>query len=259
MSAFSELKAILKELRAEDIGCAWTRGQTFASLAPQTIEESYELLDAIQSNDVQQIKNELGDMLYHVMFYIQIAEESGLFDLDDVAQVSLDKHQARMPSKEQRATMTAAEVNEHWQIYKRQQHKARPQDSVLDGIARTLPAMIQAYKLQTRAAEVGFDWPDVKPVFAKIVEELTELQSEVDANNDQEAQKIEAGDLLFSCINLLRHLNIDPETALHAANLKFMRRFQYIEAQLAQQQQPINRVNLATLEQLWQQAKHKDD
>lgn len=245
-----QLQSLLKELRADKTGCAWTRKQDFNSLIGQTIEESYELLDAIQRNDVQEIKGELADMLYHLLFYTQIAEEGGLFTLDDLAEAMIEKHDSRMPSHTDRQAMDAEQTNAHWQAM-----KAKKRQSVLDEIAPTLPALMQAFKLQQRAADVGFDWPNTVDVANKVEEELDELRHELQQPNNTANIQEEAGDLLFTCVNLIRHSGCDPESSLHASNLKFIKRFQYIENQLKKHKRAVEDASLAELEQLWQEAK----
>lgn len=251
---FETLMALTSMLQLLRQQCAWTKEQTMVSLAPQTIEEAYELHDAIDQGDVDDIKSELGDLLYHIVFYTQIAQEQGLFSFADVANVAIEKHDERMPSEQERDQYAADEVKTHWE----QQKLARlqQQDSILDGVATTIPALMRAVKLQNRAAAVGFDWPDAEPVLEKVKEEFNELTDEMQHDNNQSRINEEYGDLLFVIANLARHLNIDPETALRQANQKFIQRFQSIEAQARIQQQNLNELTLEQMEQYWQQAKN---
>lgn len=248
-----QLRALLRDLRDEKTGCAWTRSQDFSSLIGQTIEESYELLDAIQKNDVNEIKSELADMLYHLLFYTQLAEEQKLFSLDDLADAMIQKHDTRMPSHAARQSMDAAETNAHWQA-----EKAKKRSSILADIAPTLPAMMQAFKLQQRAADVGFDWPETADVTNKIEEELHELREAIANNQSTRQIQSEAGDLLFSCINLIRHCGLDPESSLQACNRKFTSRFQFIEQRVKEANRKIQDMTLAELEQLWLESKQAE-
>lgn len=250
-----KLMAFLQALRDPETGCAWTASQSFESLAPQTLEECYELLESIEQQDNSAIKNELGDLLYHVMFYAQIAAEENLFNLDDLAASMLAKHEQRMPPKAERIKMSAEEINQYWEQAKA---KAKPSASgLLDNIPKHLPALTRANKLQQRAASVGFDWDNLDDVTAKIHEELGELQQELQQNTSTQAIRDEAGDLLFAVINLIRHLDIDPEAALRSSNDKFQKRFQHIENTLKSQGKTLAEASLDTMEQLWQQAKNK--
>lgn len=254
-SKLTALHALAKELRSPS-GCAWTRKQHFESLVPKTIEESYELLDSVQRNNIDEIKSELGDLLYHVMLYAAIAEEQDLFSLEDIANVMLQKHQERMPSEEARQSLDAEQTNQYWQ---RSKIKRRQQsgESILTDIQETLPALLQAHKLQERAADVGFDWSSIAPVFEKIQEELIEVQDEIQGENRQAQLQEEIGDLLFSCINLARHLTFNAEVCLHHANKKFINRFQFIEKELAKMNKDIHTASLEEMETLWQQSKNR--
>lgn len=251
--SLNELIELMNALRNSAEGCPWTKEQTFESLAPQTLEEAYELVEAIEQKNAMEIKNELADVLYHVIFYAQLAQEQKLFSLEDIAQTMLDKHQHRLPDSQTRQMLSAEEVNQYWEQRKTQARQN--QTSILSGVSEKLPGLTRAVKLQNRAARVGFDWPDVSLVFAKISEEIAELQHEIDTGSAKEKIEDEFGDLLFCCANLGRHLKLDPETALRKTARKFINRFQYIEQALIQQNKKIAETPLEELEQLWQQAK----
>lgn len=253
--SIKNLKKLLQTLR-QPTGCAWTREQTFESLAPQTLEECYELVDAIEQGDINAIRDELGDLLYHVFFYAQLGEENQLFNLNDIANVSLEKHQQRMPNSHQLQELTAEEISNYWDNIKIKQRKEKGMQSILQDISKTLPATTRSVKLQKRAAQVGFDWPNVNPVFEKMTEEIAEIKHEI--NQGASSQKLldEVGDLLFVCTNLARHLNIDPEAALRHANEKFIRRFNYIEEQVKQTGRILNETSLNDMEKWWEEAKN---
>jgi len=244
-----EVIDLIKKLRKT---CAWTSSQTWKSLAPQTLEETYELVDAIEQNDVDEIKSELGDLLYHTLFYCEIAEEQGLFTFSDIAHDVIVKHDERLPPEALRASLDAEGVNTYWDQQKIKQ--LSEQDSLLSGIAKSIPALMRAIKLQNRAAKVGFDWPTIPPVYAKIREELAELE---EASTPEE-QREEYGDLLFVVANLARHLNLDPETTLREANEKFTHRFQYIEQRARESNQNLNQLSLEEMEAYWDESKNID-
>ena len=250
MQTVSQLITLLNDLR--DKNCAWTQQQTLDTLAPQTLEECYELTDAIARKDISAIKSELGDLLYHVLFYAKICEEQGWFDLNDMAQVMIDKHLERMPSESELARMDAEQVNEIWQQKKQAQLQAT--ESILGDVPTTMPASMQALKLQSRAAKVNFDWPSITGVLNKVDEELAETK---DALKQGEKKHIEheIGDLLFACINLARHANVDAELVLQQCNQRFRQRFNYIEQHCQAHNKTINKLSLTELEALWQQAK----
>ena len=219
------------------------------------MEECYEFIDSVAQGDYQAIKDELGDLLYHIVFYSAIAEENDLFSFDDLAAVALKKHEERMPSKEQLQHMSAQEVSDYWDKAKTKKDQ-QTKRHLLDDVGENIPATLQAKRLQERAASVGFDWPDVKPVYDKIKEELQELEEA--HNGDQEEREEELGDLLFACVNLARHYDINPETALRRGNQKFKRRFRSMEIQADQDNQTLTDLNLEQLEVLWEQAKTKE-
>jgi len=234
---------IMKRLRDPVSGCEWDSVQTFATIAPYTIEEAYEVADAIARDDMDALADELGDLQLQVVFHSRMAEEAGHFTLDDVINRISEKMERRHPH-----IFGEAEHGGHhlWEIIKAEERAANPDKSALAGIALALPALERAAKLQRRAARVGFDWPDASGPRAKIDEELAELECETDHDRKLE----ELGDLLFAVVNLARHLNIEPEAALRDANRKFERRFREIE-----QAPGFAGMSLEEKEELWQRAK----
>jgi ATP diphosphatase len=243
LASIGRLVAIMEKLRHPTNGCEWDREQTFASIAPYTIEEAYEVADAIERNDLADLKDELGDLLLQVVFHSRMAEEAGHFAIQDVAETISDKMERRHPHLFGRADTGGHHL---WEQVKADERAAKGETSTLDGVALGLPALMRAEKLQKRAARTGFDWPDVDGPRAKISEELAEL----DAETDRDAQEEELGDLLFAVVNLARHLKIDPEESLRKANLKFERRFRAIE-----QQPGFADLSLDEKEALWARAK----
>ncbi len=220
--ALDRLRHIMRRLRHPENGCEWDTAQTFETIAPYTIEEAYEVADAIARNDMDALVDELGDLQLQVVFHAQMAEEAGLFSFDDVIERICDKMERRHPH----IFGDLAHGGHHlWEELKAAERKKSPDTSALAGVALALPALERAAKLQRRAARVGFDWPDTSGPRAKIDEELAEL----DAENDHQRKLEELGDLLFAVVNLARHLNIEPEAALREANRKFERRFREME------------------------------
>ena len=216
----NRLEAIMRRLRDPVHGCDWDRVQTFATIAPYTIEEAYEVADAIERNNMADLADELGDLQLQVVFHAQMATEAGHFTLDDVLTRICDKLERRHPH-----LFGNASESPGWEALKAAERRSNPDQSALAGVAKALPALERANKLQKRAARTGFDWPDAGGARAKVIEELAEL----DAETDQAAREDELGDLLFAVVNLARKLNIEPEAALRAANAKFERRFRAIE------------------------------
>ena len=214
------LIAIMRRLRDPVTGCEWDREQTFSTIAPYTIEEAYEVADAIARNDLDALADELGDLQLQVVFHAQIAEQAGSFTLEDVIERICDKLERRHPH-----IFGDADTSPGWEELKAAERQKHPDDSALAGVALALPALERAAKLQRRAARVGFDWPDPSGARAKIDEELAELEKETEHHRQFE----ELGDLLFAVVNFARHLNIEPEAALRSASAKFERRFREIE------------------------------
>ena len=241
MNSLGRLVAIMRRLRDPDCGCEWDRQQTFATIAPYTIEEAYEVADAIDRSDMDDLEDELGDLQLQVVFHAQMAEELGHFTLDDVIERICDKLERRHPHIFGDSGETPG-----WDAIKAAERQEKHQDSALDGVATALPALDRAVKLQKRAARTGFDWPDSAGPRAKVDEELEEL----DGESEPDPQKEELGDLLFAIANLARHLKIDPEEALRQANRKFERRFRAIEKAPG-----FEALNLDEKEQLWRSAK----
>ncbi|MCW1403283.1 nucleoside triphosphate pyrophosphohydrolase [Novosphingobium sp. MW5] len=249
--ALNRLLSIMARLRDPQDGCEWDVAQTFATIAPYTIEEAYEVADAIQRDDMDALKDELGDLLLQVVFHARIAEEAGHFGFTDVAHAISDKMHARHPHVfgDQPDLGQSREVR--WETLKAEERAAKGASSALDGVAIALPALMRAEKLQKRAARVGFDWPDASIPAEKVREEMAELAEARDAEHVAE----EAGDLLFAAVNLVRKHGIAPEDALRSANIKFERRFRQMEALAAERGQDFAALSLDEQEELWQAAK----
>jgi MazG family protein len=251
-TSLKELLRIMARLRDRERGCPWDLEQTFATIAPYTIEEAYEVADAIERNNLEDLEDELGDLLFQVVFHARMAEEAGAFDFADVARAICDKMLRRHPHVfgDQRVA-SSAEQTERWEALKRAE---RARSGVLDGVPVALPALTRAAKLGKRAASVGFDWPDTAGVRAKVDEELAELDAAAAARDDA-AVAAEMGDLLFTIANWCRHLKLDPETCLRAANQKFATRFRAVEQEVQRQGRGWQSHDAAELDALWQQAK----
>ena len=255
----ARLLAIMARLRDPQTGCPWDLEQTFTTIAPYTIEEAYEVADAIERRDLGELKEELGDLLLQVVFHSRMAEEQGAFDFNAVAQAICDKMIRRHPHVfGDAAHRDSAEQTVAWEAIKAQERAAKPKTaSVLDGVAPALPALTRAAKITARAARVGFDWPSTDEVIDKLHEELAELQVEIAAGDAEKARE-ELGDLLFVCANLARKLDVEPEDALRAANTKFIRRFNFIEAALADEGRAPHQSDLAEMDGLWNAAKRAE-
>jgi len=257
-----QLLAVMAALRTPGSGCPWDLEQTFATIAPYTIEEAYEVADAIARDDIAHLKDELGDLLFQVVYHARMAEEQSAFAFDDVVDAIATKMIRRHPhvfgTPEER---TAGAAPGFWERAKQAERSAKAgAASVLDDVPAALPALTRAVKLQNKAARVGFDWPSLAPVLAKLKEELSELEAEIatqGADQTEEAVAEEFGDLLFVIANVARHLKLDPESALRAANDKFIRRFHYIEERLAEQGIAPSDSTLAEMDALWNEAKTK--
>ena len=260
-AALDELLRIMRKLRDEQHGCPWDREQDFRSIAPSTLEEAYEVVDAIERADTAQLKDELGDLLFQVVFHAQMASELGHFDFDDVAAAINDELIRRHPHVfGDGAAADAKTQSLQWEALKAQERAAAAQGtpSELDGVARSLPALTRAIKLSKRAARVGFDWDQPQQTAAKVAEELEEvLQAIGEADIPEASEHVfeEIGDLLFAAANLARKVHVDAESALRAANSKFERRFRHIEQALARMGADIRQVRLEELEALWNEAK----
>ena len=260
-SKMNELLLIMEKLRTPETGCPWDLKQNFKSIAAYTIEEAYEVVDAIEREDTDDLKDELGDLLLQVVFHARMAEEAGLFNFDDVANAVSEKMIRRHPHVfGDEANKTADDVKNSWEEIKAEEKRAKTEDettSLLDDIPNPLPGMSRAVKLQKRAARIGFDWPNMTQVFDKLEEELGELRAEIDQNGSSERQLDEMGDVMFVIANLARHLKIDPEQAARAGNQKFTRRFNDMEAQAKTLNKDMHDLTLAELETMWQTAKGK--
>lgn len=252
------LLQVMERLRHPEQGCPWDREQTFATIAPYTLEEAYEVADAIAREDMAELREELGDLLFQVVFHAQMAREAGQFDFDDVVHAIVDKMTRRHPHVfADTQVADAAEQTRHWEIQKARERAAKSQQepSVLDGVAVALPALTRAEKLQKRAARVGFDWPDVAGVLEKVQEELVEVEAELASGTVPTAVAEEIGDLLFAVVNLARHAGVEAETALRDANLKFERRFRAVEQTLSAQGKTLEQASLAEMDEVWDRLK----
>tara|TARA_R110000772_G_scaffold57943_3_gene131119 strand:- start:248 stop:1021 length:774 start_codon:yes stop_codon:yes gene_type:complete len=248
LKAFDRLLTIMDELREK---CPWDRKQTMESLRHLTIEETYELGDAILENDLEEVKNELGDLLLHLVFYAKIGSETEDFDMADVCNGICEKLISRHPHIYGDVEVAdEEEVKRNWENLKLKEGR----NSVLEGVPKSLPALVKANRIQDKVSGVGFDWEEPQQVFEKVKEELDELQQEVSADNKD---KIEAefGDVLFSMINYARFLKVDPENALERTNKKFIKRFQYIEAKAKEIGKSLEDMTLAEMDVFWEEAK----
>ena len=256
MTPIDRLNGIMARLRDPDGGCPWDLEQTFATIAAYTIEEAYEVADAIQRGDMAELKSELGDLLFQTVFHARMAEEAGLFAFDDVANAMSDKLVRRHPHvfADEDAKPDAWSQKARWEDIKAEERKAKAQSGVLDDVPVGLPALARAAKLTKRAARVGFDWPSTAEVLDKLDEEVAELKVEITAGDLDKARE-ELGDLLFVMANLARKLGVEPEDALRGANAKFVRRFGFIEAELAKDGRTPEQSDLAEMDGLWDAAK----
>lgn len=257
-TAINALLEVMRRLRDPDTGCPWDKEQTFATIAPYTVEESYEVADAIARDDMGDLKEELGDLLFQVVFHSRIAEEAGLFNFDDVARGIADKLIRRHPHVFGDVShRTADEQTVAWEAVKAEERKAKDKGGILDDVPIGLPALTRAAKLTKRAARVGFDWPSVDEVLDKLDEETQELKAEINAGDHGKA-RAELGDLLFVMANLARKLEVEPEDALRLTNAKFVRRFEAIEAALNAQGRTPEQSSLMEMDALWNAAKHSE-
>jgi ATP diphosphatase len=259
--SIADLVSVMAALRTPGTGCPWALEQTFATIAPYTIEEAYEVADAISRGDRDDLKEELGDLLFQAVYHARMAEEENAFDFGDVVDGVTRKMIRRHPhvfgTPEQRA---AGAPPGFWDKAKAAERAGKPGAGVLDNVPPALPALTRAVKLQNKAAKVGFDWPSLAPVLAKLKEELAELEAEIGASSpaaDHKAIEEELGDLMFVIANVARHLKLDPEAALRGANDKFVRRFRHIEARLAELGGSPEQSDLAEMDALWDEAKAK--
>lgn len=270
MYKLDDLLHLMARLRDPQSGCPWDLKQSYATIVPYTLEEAYEVADAIERGDFDHLREELGDLLFQVVYYAQLAREEGRFEFDAVVDGITRKLIRRHPhvfadgdlyGEPDPAKLEEAAVKQRWEELKAEERAAKAAEpvqlSLLDDVPNALPALSRAAKLQKRASQVGFDWADALPVVDKVREELDEVL-EAMAGNDTEAQAEEVGDLLFVVVNLARKLKVDPETALRAANAKFERRFRYIETALRDQGRTLEDSNLEEMDELWGAAKRDE-
>jgi ATP diphosphatase len=257
MTALDRLLTIMQNLRDPQHGCPWDRQQTYATIAPYTLEETYEVLDAIQREDYEDLRAELGDLLFQVVFYARMAEEEGRFNFDDICRGIVDKLERRHPHIFADAQVAESEeALRNWEDIKQQERAEKAQHSALDDIPHALPALMRAQKIQKRCHNVGFDWTSLGPVVDKVHEEIDEVMHEAQqAVVDEARLEEEVGDLLFATVNLARHLGTRAETALQKANVKFERRFRQVEQIIAAQGLAMNEASLDQMEAAWQQVK----
>ena len=262
MTKIDDVLEITRKLRHRDDGCPWDLEQTFASIVPHTIEEAYEVAECIEHRGLAGLAEELGDLLFQVVFYAQLAQEQGLFDFDDVVDAISQKLIARHPHVFGSASVVDAAAQTHrWEEHKAEERRLAAAGSCvseLDGVPLSLPALARSKKLQQRAARVGFDWPDFTGVRQKVLEEFDELEAAIEARSSPAEVEEEMGDLLFACVNWARRLGVEPESALRATMRKFEKRFHYIEKALDDAGINITEASLAKMDALWEESKRKD-
>ena len=262
MTELQQLLQLMARLRDPEHGCPWDRQQTCATIVPHTIEEAYEVADAIAREDWAELRAELGDLLFQVVFYAQIAHEEGRFDFADVARGIVEKMTRRHPHVfGDEFYADAVEQTAAWERIKAAEaaEKPKPPAGALDGVPLALPALTRAVKLQKKAAKVGFDWGAIEPVLAKLAEEIAEVRHEIAIQAPPERLADELGDVLFVVVNLARHLKLDPEAALRGTNAKFERRFRRIEHWLAEDGRTPTDSTLAEMDALWERAKRETE
>jgi len=255
---------VMARLRDPETGCPWDRQQTFRSILPYTLEEVYEVVDAIEADDMEALREELGDLLFQVVFYAQMAKEAGEFDFEDIAAGIADKLIARHPHVFAETEIATAEAQTHaWEKHKEQERAAKAvaenrSASALDNIPLALPAVTRAGKLQRRAARQGFDWDDMHQVLDKIEEEIGEIREAMAAGANRAEMEHEIGDLIFACINFARHNDIDAEAAVRGVNHRFEWRFRRVEELAAAQNQTLADMSLEEMDELWEEAKREE-
>ena len=262
MSQIESLLEIMEKLRDPENGCPWDLKQTYQTIVPHTLEEVYEVVDAIENGDIADLREELGDLLFQVVFYAQIGKERNDFDFADVVAGISEKLTRRHPHVFDGKVLDESELSASWEAFKQEerrkkkgQGKDKKEDSQMDNIPLVLPALTRAAKIQNRAAKVGFDWDNVEPVWEKLQEEVNEIHEAINENLGQDKIEDELGDLLCVCVNLARHLKIDPEKALRRSNTKFEKRFRYIESGLARNNKTPYEATLEEMDALWEEAK----
>lgn len=253
-----DLLSIMAALRDPETGCPWDRKQSFETIAPYTLEEAYEVSDAITNGDMQELRGELGDLLFQIVFYAQMGSEQGEFTFADIVDGICSKMIRRHPHVFADADFASEEeLHAAWEAEKEKERTDSKTSGALEGVAQALPALTRAVKLQKRAARVGFDWPDTAGVLAKCREEFAEFELEL-ANGNTEAMQEEFGDLIFSMVNLSRHLHIDAEQSLRQANAKFEHRFSQMEASLGAADKQLGQLSLEEMDAAWEQVKQEE-
>lgn len=255
-SAIEQLLSIIKVLRDPQMGCPWDKSQTFTSLTPYILEEAYEVIDAIEHNDYGAFQSELGDLLFLIVFYSQLAAEQELFDFDDICHHVSEKLQRRHPYIFSSEKKTFSQHTDNWEQIKHNERKQKLQMSLLDDIPKSLPALMKADKIQKRCASVGFDWHCIEPVLDKVYEEIDEVMEEARKTPiSQICLEEELGDLLFSVVNLIRHFGFKSEEVLQKANNKFAQRFRKVEQHIINSGREITDVSIEEMEKIWQHIK----
>ncbi|HEX5057026.1 MAG TPA: nucleoside triphosphate pyrophosphohydrolase [Gammaproteobacteria bacterium] len=257
MHPVDRLLDIMAALRDPQRGCPWDLKQTFETIAPYTIEEAYEVADAIERRDYADLCDELGDLLLQVVYHGQLAREAGHFEFSDIVAALSEKMVRRHPHVFGEADKQIENIKQRWEESKALERSARQRAGILSGVALALPALKRAQKLQKRAAHAGFDWPEAAPVLAKLKEEIAELEQAV-AKGDADETAAELGDLIFSCVNLARHLHVDAEESLRHANNKFERRFNAVEKKVLETGKKVQDCTLEELDSLWDQVKAEE-
>lgn len=255
MNKFDQLREVTRRALDEKEGCEWVKSKTLQDIGSYTLEEVYELLDALENRTHADVKDELADLAFHLVLYAEMAEKQGAFTLEDVLDCALDKqYHRRLSLTQSEAVATAEEAHAHWKAQKRH---AREEESMLGEIPKNMPALVRSQKIQDRAGDVGFDWDNAREVLNKIKEEMSELEAELkDANPIRLLDEL--GDILFSIVNLARHLNLDSEQSLRHANTKFIRRFHGVETLLKQQEQSFESLDFNALLEVWEAVKRSE-
>lgn len=261
MSSINRFLDVMASLRDPQKGCPWDKEQTPESIVPHTIEEAYEVAEAIEHGDVQDVRDELGDLLFQIVFYAQLYKEADYFDFEDIVDAGVDKIVRRHPHVfGDEDTLSFDEHADAWEAHKasERQDKEGQLAGALAGVSIALPALTRAIKLQKRAARTGFDWPDIWPVLDKVIEEIEEVREVLEKDAGHEQVKHEIGDLLFAVTNLARHANLDPEASLREANTRFERRFCRVEQLCNQQTGGLENSSLEQMDRFWEQAKQEE-